>query len=130
MKMSLTLLFLLSFAAVSQTAAQTIYTQTTLNCTITACSNAQFSPSATLSYTAPIHYYGGSFVNGTADWDGVQYTDFQGKMTWLGYQNHYPYGTWQVQGTFDGGRYTVTEIFWCFRTCGSRSNVSGVVVGP
>jgi hypothetical protein len=135
MKTALTLLFLLLFAAVSQTAAQTIYpqtiyTQTTLNCTITACSNAQFSPSATLSYTAPIHYYGGSFVNGTAVWDGVEYTDFQGKMTWLGYQNHYPYGTWQVQGTFDSGRYTVTEIFWCFRSCGSRSNVSGMVVGP
>lgn len=130
MKVALPLLFLLLFGAVSQTAAQTTYTQTTLNCYLNGCSNAQFSPSATLTYSAPIRYYGEKFVNGTAVLNGVTYTDFQGGMTWLGYQNHYPYGAWQVQGTFDGGLYTVTEIFWCFRSCGSRSNVSGTVVGP
>jgi hypothetical protein len=134
MKMALTPLFLLLFGAVSQmaaqTAPQTVYTQTTLNCYLNACSNAKFTPSGTLSYSMFIQYYGGTFVNGTAVWNGVRYTDFDGKMTWLGYQNHYPYGAWQVQGKFDSGLYTVTEIFWCFRSCGSRSNVSGSVVGP
>jgi hypothetical protein len=119
------LFILLSFSAF----AQTTYTQTTLTCTLTYCTNAQFSPSGVLSYADNLQVEGGSFT-GAVDWNGTQYTDFAGTTTWLGFGNHYPFGTWKLQGTFDGGLYTVTETFECFRSCGIHSNKSGTVVGP
>jgi len=125
-KMALPLLFLLLSTALF---AQTTYTQTTLSCGLTSCTNAQFSPAATLSYSENLQYYGGNFT-GAVIWSGAEYTDFAGSLKWLGYGNHYPYGTWLLQGTFDGGLYILTETFYCFRSCGSRSNVAGTVVGP
>ena len=122
--LSVLLMFSASFAFTQNT-----YTQTTLNCVLTSCTNAQFSPSATLSYSNNLQHYGGSFT-GAVIWNGAEYTDFVGSMKWLGYGNHYPYATWLIQGTFGNGQYTVTETFQCFRSCGSRSNVAGTVVGP
>lgn len=109
--------------------AQTTYTQVTFKCLPASCTSAQFTPSGTLSYTADIPYTGASFVNGTATWDGNTYHDFSGKMTWIG-----PVGAdgkWEVSGTFDNGKYSVSEFFVCFRgSCGTGSNKSGTVVGP
>jgi hypothetical protein len=123
---ALSLLFLLLCSA-SFAFAQTTYTQTTLNCSLTSCTNAQFSPTAKLSYSNNLQHYGGTFT-GAVIWNGTAYTDFTGSMKWLGYGNHYPFATWLIQGTFDGGLYTVSETFRCFRSCGS--NVAGTVVGP
>lgn len=121
------LLFLAMFAA----AQNTTYVQTTRTCQLLVCDNAQFNPAATLSYAIPnCRVMGCSFQNSYATWNGVQYNDFAGKMVWLGYGNHYPYGTWRIQGTFDAGAYSVAEDFECYRSCGLHSNVSGTVTGP
>jgi hypothetical protein len=123
-------LFLLLFGVFASSASgQTVYTQTTLSCGLTGCTNAQFTPTATLSYGENLRYYGGKFT-GAVIWNGSEYTDFAGQLNWAGYGNHYPLGTWLLQGTFDNGLYTVTETFFCFRSCGIRSNVAGTVVGP
>src|ERR1700741_158210 len=79
--------------------AQTTYTQSTKNCSVQSCSNAQFSPTATLSYSDNIQYYGNRTFFGAVIWNGVSYTDFTGTLTWLGYGNHYPYATWELKGT-------------------------------
>jgi hypothetical protein len=130
MKKSLPLLSLLLFGVFAiPSVAQTVYTQTTLGCSLNSCSSSKFSPAGTLSYSENLQYYGGNF-SGFATWNGTEYADFSGSLKWLGYGNHYPYGTWSLQGTFNGGLYSVAETFECFRTCGSHSNVAGTVVGP
>lgn len=109
--------------------AQTAYVQTTKTCYLNACTNAQFTPSATLSYSLHATYFGQP-VTGEVTWNGTEYADFHGEYNFLGYGNHYPYGEYELKGTFDNGAYTLTEDFFCFRSCGLHSNVSGSVVGP
>ena len=125
------LIFVLLALSMPMFAQTTTYVQTTRTCQLLSCDNAQFSPAATLSYSIlNCRVMGCSFQNSVAVWNGAEYNDFTGKMVWLGYGNHYPYGTWRIQGTLDGGVYTVTEDFECYRTCGTKSNVSGTVLGP
>jgi hypothetical protein len=124
----LVLLSLLMFGVVSQMAAQTTYTQTTFTCGATSCSNAQFTPSAMLSYNDNLQYCGGSFT-GAVIWKGAQYLDFVGTYKFAGYY-HYPFSLYQLEGTFDGGRYAVVETFKTYRGCAPLQNVSGNVVGP
>jgi hypothetical protein len=127
MKLPLTIILLMFSASLAFT--QTTYVQTTATCTERSCTNAQFTPAATFSYNVNLQTCGGSF-SGAANWNGNQYLDFVGTYKWLGYFR-YPYnGKYLLQGTFDGGRYTVSETFETgFRSCSAIANLSGTVVG-
>jgi hypothetical protein len=102
------------------------YTQTNHACLINECKDAQFNPTATLSYTNSIRFYGNHTFIGTATWNGTEYTDFAGTFTYLG--QHAGRANWRLQGTFDAGHLLVTEDWNCFRSCSTGDNVAGSVV--
>jgi hypothetical protein len=106
----------------------TVYSQTTLNCQLTTCTDAQFTPPGDLSYAFPFRTMGQQNVAGQVTWNGATYTDAVASMTWQGYGNHYPYGTWEVRGTFNAGTGTVIEHFYCYKSCGAHSNHDGEVI--
>jgi hypothetical protein len=106
----------------------TIYSQTTRNCGLGVCTDAQFTPEGTLSYKFNFQYYGQKNVSGEVTWDGTQYTDAVGSLLFEGYGNHYPFGEWDLVYTFNAGHNNGKEVFYCFHSCGSGSNKSGEVV--
>jgi hypothetical protein len=108
--------------------AYDVYSQTTRTCNLGVCSNAQFTPEATLSYAFDFTYYGQKNVSGEVTWNGTTYTDAVGSLVFEGYGNHYPFGEWDLVYTFNGNHDSGREVFYCFRSCGSNSNKSGEVV--
>lgn len=125
-------LFTLSgFVAVCAEPQGTIYNQTNRVCILAECTDAQFAPTATLSYTDNLQNY--SFApepfTGTADWNGISYTDFAGTLSGKFRTSDcpYPWACYTLTGTFNNGHETVTENWKCFRTCGPAQNISGSV---
>lgn len=122
----------LAFAAIGLTVkaqgTYTVYSQTTHNCGLGVCTNAQFTPEASLSYEFDFIYMGQKNVSGEITWNGTRYTDAVGSIVWEGYGNHYPFGEWDLVYTFNANHGSGKEVFYCFRSCGSNSNKAGEVV--
>jgi hypothetical protein len=124
----LTVVAALMFAVPGTSRSQSgvTYVQSNHVCLITECSGAQFNPTATLSYTNSLKFYGNGTFIGTATWNGTEYTDFSGTFTYLG--QHAGRANWELKGAFNEGHDVLTEDWNCFRSCGERDNVSGSVV--
>lgn len=114
--------------------AQTTYTQTTRACVLTQCTDAEFTPTATLSYDAFFVHCGDQNVKFFVTWNGVEYSDGKASMIFIGHEyngkNYTPWAVWELRGTANNGTITVVEHVATYGGCAGGHNLDGSVTTP